>query len=111
MTFNFTGSLPDARLTARSCALWTVKLPLICALPPRIGSLMFGADSTLSSRMMGNGLPTFFCGGGAAVLIELLRRVGQLVAGDHDAALDRDRSGAVGHWQDLAARRRAPLLD
>ena len=61
ITFSFTGSLPEARLTASWLALSTVKLPLICARPPRIGSLMFGADSTLSSRMIANGLPTFSC--------------------------------------------------
>ncbi len=61
ITLSFTGSLPEARLTARSCALWTVKLPLICARPPRMGSLMLGADKTLSSRMIANGFPTFSC--------------------------------------------------
>ena len=40
-------------------ALSTVKLPEIWALPPRIGSLMFGAEITLPSRMIANGLPTF----------------------------------------------------
>ena len=34
ITFSFTGNLPDARLTARSFALWTVKLPVICACRP-----------------------------------------------------------------------------
>ena len=127
ITLSFTGSLPEARLTARSLALWTVKLPLICARPPRIGSLMFGADRTLSSRMIANGLPTFSCVtrpkrrapavlkvmsmSGAAVLVEALLGVGQLIAGDHDPALDRHGAGAVGHRQHLAARRRAALLD
>ena len=88
---------------------------------------MFGADSTLSSRMIANGLPTFSCvdaaeaaraGGvegdvdvGPAVLVEALLGVGQLVARDHHPALDRDEAAAVGHRQHLAARRRAALLD
>ena len=37
----------------------TVKLPEICAVPPWIGSLMLGAESTSPSRMMANGLLTF----------------------------------------------------
>ena len=59
MTSSFTGSLPDDRATASSFAVSTVKLPEMVAVPPMIGSLMFGADSTLLSRMMANGLPTF----------------------------------------------------
>ena len=61
ITLSLTGNLPDASATASWLALSTVKLPLICACPPRIGSLMLGADSTLLSRMMANGLPTFSC--------------------------------------------------
>ena len=55
-------------------AVSTVKLPEICALPPRIGSLMLGADSTLPSRMIANGLLTFSVRQlgelGAALLVE-----------------------------------------
>ena len=88
---------------------------------------MFGADSTLSSRMIANGLPTFSCVArpkrrapavlkvivdvGPAVLVEALLGVGQLVARDHHPALDRDEAAAVGHRQHLAAGRRAALLD
>ena len=61
ITFSATGSLPERSAIASWLALSTVKLPVICALPPRIGSLMFGAESTLSSRMIANGLPTFSC--------------------------------------------------
>ena len=46
---------------ASSLALSTVKLPLIWAVPPRIGSSMFGAERTTLSRMIANGLPTFSC--------------------------------------------------
>jgi len=42
-------------------ALSTVKFPEICAEPPRIGSLMFGADKTTPSRIIANGLPVFSC--------------------------------------------------
>ena len=77
------------------------------ALPPRIGSLMFGAEMTTLSRMIANGLPTFswvtrakrwlpapskrmLTTGRAVARIEVLRGVGDLVAGDHRAALDGD---------------------
>ena len=108
-------------------AVSTVKLPLICAWPPRIGSLMFGADRTLSSRMIANGLLTFSwvtrpkrrapavlkrdVDDRPAVLVEALLGVDQLVARDHHPALDRDPPAAVGHRQDLAAGRRAALRD
>ena len=88
---------------------------------------MFGADRTLSSRMIANGLLTFSCVtrpkrrapavlkvmlmSGRPSWSKLWRGVGQLVARDHHPALDGDGAGAVGHRQDLAARRRAALLD
>ena len=88
---------------------------------------MLGADSTLSSRMIANGLLTFSCvtrpkrrapaalkvmsTTGAAVLVERLLGIDQLVARHHHPALDRDRAGAVGHRQHLAARRGAALRD
>ena len=59
MMLSVAGSAPARSSTARSLALWTVKLPLICAWPPRIASRMFGADSTFSSRTMAKGRPTF----------------------------------------------------
>jgi hypothetical protein len=40
-------------------ALSVVNRPEMTALPPRIGSLMLGADRTLPSRMMAKGLLTF----------------------------------------------------
>ena len=68
---------------------------------------MLGADSTLSSRMIANGLPTFSCvtrpkrrapavlkrdrDDRLAVLVEALLGVDQLVARHHHPALDRDR--------------------
>ena len=122
ITLSFTGSLPDARLTASWLALSTVKLPLICARPPRIGSLMFGrrkhlvveddrerlADILLSD-------PAEAAGAGGiegdvdnrpAVLVEALLGVDELLAGNHDAALDSNPTVAIGHGQYLAARRR-----
>ena len=68
---------------------------------------MFGAERTLSSRMIANGLPTFswvtrakrrapavlnlMSTTGRPSWSKLWRGVGQLVARDHHAALDRDR--------------------
>ena len=88
---------------------------------------MFGADSTLSSRMIANGLLTFswvtrpkrrapaelkvIDDDRLAVLVEALLGVDQLVARHHHPALDRDRAGAVGHRQHLAPGRRAALRD
>ena len=57
IAFSLTGSLPEDSEMASSLAVSTVKPPLICAVPPRIGSLILGADSTLLSRMMAKGLP------------------------------------------------------
>src|SRR3546814_16542361 len=48
-TVIFTGSAPERSEIASALALATLKLPEICALPPRIGSLIDGADSTLPS--------------------------------------------------------------
>ena len=111
---------------ASSLAVWTVKLPEICALPPRIGSLMLGAERTTLSRMMANGLPTFswvtrakawlpglskrMLTAGAPFSVEVLLGVGDLVAGDHRAALDRDPAAVLGDRQDLAADRGAARL-
>ena len=50
---------PERSAMARLLALSDVKLPEICARPPRIGSLILGAESTSPSRMMAKGLPTF----------------------------------------------------
>ena len=58
-TVSSTGSLPERSEMASWSAVSTVKLPDICACPPRIGSLMFGAEMTTLSRMIANGLPTF----------------------------------------------------
>src|SRR3546814_5768147 len=44
---------------ASALALATEKLPEICALPPRIGSLIDGADSTCPSSTIAKRLPTF----------------------------------------------------
>src|SRR3546814_2672586 len=44
---------------ASALALATEKLPEICALPPRIGSLLDGADSTCPSSTIAKRLPTF----------------------------------------------------
>jgi hypothetical protein len=59
ITLSATGSLPERSAIASWLALSTVKLPEICADPPRIGSLMRGAERTLPSRMIAKGLPTF----------------------------------------------------
>src|SRR5207244_3877368 len=53
------GSAPARSSRARSLADWTVKLPEMMPLPPRIGSRITGALITLLSRTMANGLPTF----------------------------------------------------
>src|SRR2546423_15375403 len=49
-TTNLMGKAPYFSTLARSSACLCVKLPVICALPPRIGSTMRGADSTTPSR-------------------------------------------------------------
>ena len=120
--------LARAQRMARSLALSTVKLPEICAEPPRIGSLMLGAESTTSSRMIANGLPTFSwvtrakrrapCAVEADVddrlvglLVEALLGVDQLVAGDHRPALHGDAAACPRHRQHLAAGRGAALRD
>ena len=59
MTVSLAGSAPERSSTARSLARCTVKLPLICPVPPRIGSRMTGAEITLSSSTMAKGRPTF----------------------------------------------------
>ena len=61
ITVSLAGSAPDRSVTARSLASATVKLPLIWPEPPRIGSRMTGAETTLPSRMMAKGRPTFSC--------------------------------------------------
>ncbi len=53
------GSAPARRSSARSLALCTVKLPSMMPAPPRIGSLMTGAEITLLSSTMAKGFPTF----------------------------------------------------
>ncbi len=66
-------------------ALSTVKLPLICAEPPRIGSLILGAESTLPSRIMAKGLPTLACVTRANLLapdpLKVMLTTGALVCG------------------------------
>src|SRR5438309_7189531 len=47
----------------------------------------------------------------ASVLVERLRRAGQLITGDHHPALDGDRSAPLQHRQDLAAGRGSALLN
>ena len=59
MTVSLAGSAPERSSTARSFACCTVKLPLICPVPPRIGSRMTGAEITLLSSTMAKGSPTF----------------------------------------------------
>jgi hypothetical protein len=54
----FTGSAPERSEIASALALATLKLPEIWALPPRIGSLIDGADSTLPSSTIAKRLPT-----------------------------------------------------
>ena len=61
ITVSLAGSAPERSSTARSLARCTVKLPLICPVPPRIGSRMTGAETTLLSSTMANGRPTFSC--------------------------------------------------
>jgi len=55
------GSAPARSSTARSLADWTVKLPEIWPVPPRIGSRICGAEITWLSRMMAKSRPTFCC--------------------------------------------------
>ena len=56
---SFAGSAPDRSWMASVFALSAVKLPEICPAPPRMGSLITGADSTLLSSTIANGLLTF----------------------------------------------------
>ncbi len=58
-TFSGAGSAPARSSSARSCASCTVKPPLMMPDPPRIGSRITGAQITLLSSTMANGLPTF----------------------------------------------------
>src|SRR4051812_31838000 len=51
-TRNDTGSAPYFSWLARFCAVACVKLPVICACPPVIASLVAGADTTRLSRTM-----------------------------------------------------------
>ena len=59
MTVSGAGSAPARSRIARSLADCTVKLPEICPAPPGIGSRMTGAEITLLSSTIANGLPTF----------------------------------------------------
>ena len=52
------GNAPDLSWMASCVAVSGVKLPLIWPRPPRIGSRITGAEITLSSSTMANGLPT-----------------------------------------------------
>ena len=61
ITFNGAGRAPARRSTESSLADSTVKLPEMMPEPPRIGSRMLGAEITLSSSTIANGLPTFSC--------------------------------------------------
>ena len=58
-TASFAGSAPARSCTASCLAASTVKLPLTCPEPPRIGSRITGDDRTTSSSTMANGRPTF----------------------------------------------------
>ncbi len=58
ITLSGTGSAPARSSAASEAASATVKLPLICPVPPVIGSWMTGALSTLRSSTMANGSPT-----------------------------------------------------
>ncbi len=53
------GSAPARSKSARSRASCVVKSPVMTPLPPRMGSRITGAEITLPSRTMANGLPTF----------------------------------------------------
>ena len=53
------GSAPARSSSERSFASSTVKLPVICPLPPTMGSRITGALMTRPSSTMAKGLPTF----------------------------------------------------
>ena len=53
------GSAPARSRSERSLASSTVKLPVICPLPPTMGSRITGALMTRPSSTMAKGLPTF----------------------------------------------------
>ena len=57
--FKGAGSAPARSKIAKSFAVSTVKLPVIRPDPPIIGERITGAEITLSSSTMANGLPTF----------------------------------------------------
>jgi hypothetical protein len=58
-TVSLAGSAPERSTIARSLASWVEKRPEIWPEPPRIGSLMRGAETTSLSSTMANGRPTF----------------------------------------------------
>ena len=53
------GSAPARKSNAKSLASSVVNPPLICPLPPKMGSRITGALTTLLSKTMANGLFTF----------------------------------------------------
>ena len=100
------GNAPARSRMARSFACCTVKLPEICPEPPRIGSRITGAEITLLSSTMANGLPTFSWVASAnlrapdrieaevddrlaGALVEARLGVGQIGAGNQHALLDQ----------------------
>src|SRR5712671_5728068 len=114
------GSAPARNKSARSLADWTVKLPEMMPLPPRIGSRMTGALITLLSRTIAKGFPTFSRVASPNFLAptesNLKLTTGSLfwnVATDHNALADDIRSGAAAaactallhSRQDLVTRR------
>jgi hypothetical protein len=60
MTVSLAGRAPARSMAASVLAVSVEKLPEIWPAPPVIGSRMTGALSTLSSRTMAKGLPTFW---------------------------------------------------
>ena len=58
-TVSLAGRAPERRTIARSVASWVVKRPEILPEPPRIGSLIPGAVTTLLSSTIAKGRPTF----------------------------------------------------
>ena len=76
------GSAPARSRTARSLALWVVKLPVIWPEPPRIGSWMTGAEITLLVEHDGEAVADIVLGDVA----EFARADTVEAEGDHDLA-------------------------
>ncbi len=123
MTVSLAGSAPERSSTARSLARCTVKLPLICPVPPRIGSRMHRRRDHLVVEHDGEGQPDILLGdlaealgaGGveaeghhrlAGAAVEAGLRVDQILAGDQHLVLQHVGIGrSLGAVDELVAGR------